>query len=248
MKIISILILFMIIFSSPVFAQNSTNSATNIPVKTEVMIERGSLRNTKNQQKEQNIKEKILLRKEILDKRELYKVAFKAKQDEFKGKLKNLKNEIKKSIVDSINTKLTTINTNQTDKMNDAIEKMNTFITKIDKTQMSMATEGKDVTLAVSAINLAKDSISSIEALVLSQTEKQYVVDIVSEEGIKASVKSSIDLLKLDIKKLHESVIDTKKLVINAGREVGKLKQLSMVEPSIAVMPENKVESEGEKQ
>ena len=200
----------------PLFAQDSTISATSdkkiliqqkiearkeaVQAKVETSKEKVQIRIAS---KEANIKQKIEDRKE--------KIA--SRHAALKEKLQTFKDKKKAEIAETVNTNLNRINTNQTDRM---LKHLNTISTILDKVE-NLVNQGnssiKDPDATRVAIEDARIMIISTSDVVTEQSGKDYTIELTSESKVKADAQTQR-------KKLHNDLLAVRKLVIESKQKV----------------------------
>lgn len=150
---------------------------------------------------------------------------FKEKREDFKEKIKTIKDERKKQLTEKIDNRMSTVNKNQTSRMTGALGRLTEHINKLEERVVKAKTEGIDVSEVETSIATAKNSISVALAAVEEQAAKDYAFEIVDEENLGQSVKSSFDLLSQDLKGVQELLVKAKEDVVNAYKLAKALKK-----------------------
>lgn len=156
----------------------------------------------------QNVSERLSALKEKMASRE---AALKAKLEAFKDRKKA-------EIADRININLNRINQNQTDQMIKHLERMSNILDKLEARVNQSRPDIKDPAAARQAIGKARSAVASASALASAQTEKDYTLQIFSENRVRRDAKNQRDALHSDLKALREAVREAKKAVADAIR------------------------------
>lgn len=134
-------------------------------------------------------------------------------QEEFKTRLQTIRDERKRAVVDRINTKIVNINKRRTDRMKETIRKLRNILERINQKAQN------------AKVVQAQAQLRSAEEAVNAQATKQYVIEIGSEQTLKATVGSVVSQLTSDLRATHKAVIEAKQQVQAAARELAKLRK-----------------------
>ena len=187
------------------------------------------------QEKRAAVKENVQERREALkekrasfsaslrEKKEEALTLRKQKQQELQEKLQTFKDEQKKARIEKIDEKLAQINTRRTDRWVEALEKLAGIVDRLDAKVATAETEGKDVTTAKLTIEDARDAIATAQSTVSSQAGKDYTVSLTDESTAKNLVGKTVSGMQADLRAVHKAIIDARKAVMTAAKEVKKL-------------------------
>ncbi|OGK38479.1 hypothetical protein A3F03_03235 [Candidatus Roizmanbacteria bacterium RIFCSPHIGHO2_12_FULL_41_11] len=156
-------------------------------------------------------------------KREEAKESYQLKKQEFETKLQEIKDEKKKQIVKRINNRISVVNKNRSERMIQVLEKLSTIIDRLTEKVNTAKNYDLDTSASEIAIANAKTAVIAAQTAVTTQAGKSYVVEIQTEETLKAMVGSDVSQLESDLKIVHQAVVDAKQAVSKAGEEVAKL-------------------------
>lgn len=140
------------------------------------------------------------------------------KLEALKAKLLKFRNQDKANIAEKINTNLNNINQNQTDQMSKHLTTMSTILEKLENRVKQNSSDIKSPEAVKVEIAAAKQTISSASAMVSTQAEKDYTIQISTESRIRVDAKKQRDALHQDLQTVRKSVIDAKQSVANAIR------------------------------
>ena len=183
------------------------------------------------QEKKQAAQERLTALKEkrasfsasLREKKEEALTLRKQKQQELQEKLQTFKDEQKKARIEKIDEKLAQINTRRTDRWVEALEKLAGIVDRLDAKVATAETEGKDVATAKSTIEDARDAIATAQSTVSSQAGKDYTVSLTDESTAKNLVGKTVSGMQADLRAVHKAIIDARKAVMTAAKEVKKL-------------------------
>ncbi|GIW61168.1 MAG: hypothetical protein KatS3mg089_0020 [Patescibacteria group bacterium] len=174
----------------------------------------------------QNIKQQIQKEKEQMQS------LIKQKREEFKTKLTLIRDTKKQATLIRIDEKISMINTRRTNSMNAHLTKLTTLLDKIASKAAMSKQQGYDTTSADKAIATAYEELQSAKASVSAQSEKEYVIQIQDETNLKNNVGQTIKTLTEDLRATYQTIIRARQSVIEAAREVAKLKNKSIINPA----------------
>lgn len=158
-----------------------------------------------------------------------YLAKTKALRDEYKAKLATIKDERKKTIVEKIDGSLANVNKRRTDEMSENLTKMSSILERISSKAATLKGQGKDTANLDTSITNAKTAITSAQDAVTAQAAKEYVITITSESTLKTDVSPVVLQFKTDIKSVHDKVVEARKAVVDAAKQLGLL-----IKPSTA--------------
>lgn len=195
----------LIIFASPVLGLEATRSTTPIKERIDTRID---TRKEAVQAKMEGIKAKMVSREATL-----------------KLKLESFRDKKKATAAARINTNLNNINTRHTEMMQKNLDNMTAILNKLENRVNEGKPDIKDSANAKVAITNARNAISSASAAVTVQSEKDYTIQVTSENKVRLDALSQRELLYKDLMTLRKVIIDTKQTVMNAIRVARAEKQ-----------------------
>lgn len=136
----------------------------------------------------------------------------------FKAKLQTFKDTKKAQIAERVNVNLNGINQKQTIQMAKILDKMSVILDKLEARVNQDKPDIKDPAGAKAAIASAKAAIATASAAVSAQAQKDYTIQVTSENKIRTDAKTQRDKLHTDLQALRKTVIEAKTTVINAIR------------------------------
>lgn len=219
---LSVIFLFSFVLPSHAVGQVATDAATS-PLN-----------------KRQAVKDRRAEKKEALDaSRSARKEEFKQKREEFKLKLQAIRDEKKQAVVERIDAKIATVNANRTARMSEAISRMRSVLEKIQEKGDAAKTEDKDTTTLDAAIATSETALENAQIAVDAQADKEYIVTIESDTTLKSTVGKTVKQLQQDLQDTHKLVVDAKQAVMNARKELAKLRgeKTEMSSPSSTTTP-----------
>ena len=145
---------------------------------------------------------------------EIDKEKVKKEKEHYKSQLEHIKDVKKKQAVQTINTKIASINKNSTDKFNTALGKLTTILTNISNKVVTLKNI-HDTTSLEADILETQAILTDAQAEVLTQSSKEYILDLASDEAkLKGSVAPIISTFHKDMYHTHQVVMDAKDAVI----------------------------------
>lgn len=199
--------LSLIAFSiSPIIAEDSTKSGITLeenrrimPIKLPMPSDKVNERKDIIEAKRENIENKIAEMKEKIASKT---AALHLRFQEFRDKKKA-------EIAERVNDNLNRINQNQTTQMKNHLDRMSVILDKLEARVNKAEPDIKDSAAAGKAITQARVAISIASAAVSDQALKDYTITVTTEGRIGLDAKTQRN-------KLHEDLITTRKLVIDA--------------------------------
>lgn len=193
---------------------NPASAQIRSAIRAKPVIEATPASETRNQ-----IQERIETRKNIVDSKLTAAREQKTERLEaLKAKLLKFRNQDKANIAEKINTNLNNINQNQTNQMNKHLAVMSTILEKLENRVKENSLDIKSPEAVKVEIAVAKQTISSASAMVSTQAEKDYTIQITTESRIKVDSKKQRDGLHQDLQAVRKYLIDAKQSVANAIR------------------------------
>lgn len=198
----------------PALAEDSTPSAIKT-LRNQAVI-KSKLVQEKLESREQNIEDKLSTIRE--------KIA--SKTAALKLKLQTFKDQNKAKRAEKINDLLNKINRSQTSQMQKHLDKMSKILSKLENRVNAKTPDIKNPEGTKVAIASASAAIASASAAVSAQAEKDYTIEITSENRIAADAKIQRDRLHSDLASTRKLVREAKKAVANAIREAKSMAEL----------------------
>lgn len=121
------------------------------------------------------------------------------KRAQFKEELATLKDQRKANIIERVDTRLNDINKTRTTRMTARLDRMSLILDKISSKEAELKTQGKDTTTLLNDIALATTAISSAKQAVITQSQKDYVINITSDTTLRSDAKSTVLQFQEDI-------------------------------------------------
>lgn len=135
---------------------------------------------------------------------------------ELKAKLARFKDKAKAKRVENLNNNLNTVNTNLTTAMQNNLQKISEALGKLKTRAAEAEATGKDISSIKDDIAAVESSWAAADAAVKAQMEKDYTVVVNTESTIKADAQSARNTLRTDLKVVHDSVVETRKSLVDA--------------------------------
>lgn len=145
-------------------------------------------------------------------------------REEFKLKLEQIKNERKRALVENISDKIVQRNKRWTDHWLLVLARLDDVLNSIrDKTAV-LKNKGVDTSALDQAIANAQTAIDSTRTAVNSQAQKTYIIEIDTEENLRANVGAVISQFQTDLRTVHKLIVNARQAVWNAATELAKIK------------------------
>ncbi len=172
------------------------------------------------------------MKQQMREEKQQMQSMFKQKREEFKEKIAQIKDTKKQGALTRIDEKISMINSRRTTSMNNHLTKLTAILDKVASKAAISKQQGYDTTQADKAIADAYANLLSAKASVSAQSEKEYVIEIQDESNLKETVGQTIKTLLEDLKTTYQNVINARQSVLEAAREVAKLKNQSRSAPA----------------
>lgn len=205
----------------PVYAQDSTTSATTPRKPLEKRIEKIEARKDAAIERLDAKKDAVMARLDARKERIATKTAA------LKTRLLAFRDKKKAQRVERVNENLDKINLRRTESMTKHLGQMEDILERIqDRINEGSATG--DLSPAQTAVDTAKSAIETAKAAVEAQAEKEYTIVVNTETTVKTDAQTQRDALHTDLKATHDLVVAARKAVANAiSTTVSTLKGLS---------------------
>ncbi len=180
----------------------------------------------------------IQMRQDLMQKRDDLIQEYKLKKADFQTKLEGIRDNKKKLLLLKVNNHLAEMNKNRTKKMLEALTKLSSILNKFTEKVSIAKKGGQDTTAASDAISKAETAIATTNSAVTLQAGKEYTPSITVEASLRTDVEAAHTQLQKDLEETHVKVKEAKLLVLDAAKEVMKLK-FTKISPT----QENKVDN-----
>ncbi len=151
----------------------------------------------------------------------------------FKEKLQGIKDARKQKTVENIDARISEMNKKRTDMMNEKFTRLSSILEKISAKVATLKAEGKstitletDITTATTAIQTAKDAVTT-------QAAKDYIMDVTTENALKTDAQEVVKTFIADMKITMGQVATAQKAVAKAARGAGLLVEKPSITPSV---------------
>lgn len=202
----------------PALAQDSTSSAVKPTLRNQTI--NAIKLQERLQVREQNVEDRLnAIRENIASKAAALKIRLQAFRDQKKAE-----------IAERINNLLNKINQNQTSLMQRHLNLMSTILSKLENRVNAKTPDIKNPEAAKAAIASASAAIASASAAVSAQAEKDYTIQITSENKVATDAKIQRDRLHADLQATRKFVREAKKAVAAAIRIAKSAAGLNMQE------------------
>lgn len=151
---------------------------------------------------------------------------------DFKTALNTIKDQKKKAIVENIDTKIAQINTLKTKQMSNRLDQLNLVLSHISTQEAQLSSQGKDTSLLKVDITNATEAIDTAREALTSQSQKDYVIDITTEEKLGPSVRNTLKQFRTDLKSVYTDIVTAKEKVITAHKDELKLLAADVTTPA----------------
>ena len=141
-----------------------------------------------------------------------------SKEATLKLKLQTFRDQKKATAAARINTNLNQINQNQSTQMQRHLDTMSGILDKLGVRINQPTSDIKDPTAAKAAISSAQATIASTSAAIVTQSQKDYTIQVTTENRIRVNAQAMRNKLHTDILSIRKAVIDAKQAVANAIR------------------------------
>ena len=165
-------------------------------------------------------KEREVFKQKVETARDEFKQKREAAKTELKAKLEKIKDERKKQTVERLDNRFTEINTKQTNHLLNTLTRLEELLGKVSSRADKAAANGKDVSVARTAIEKAKTAIASARTALEAQLKKTYTIQVTDETGLKSAVAVAREALNKDLKAAREAVRTAHKAVVEATKSL----------------------------
>ncbi len=144
--------------------------------------------------------------KQIQSERDTLKTKIDAKRAALKTALLKIKDQRKQKTVEDLDQRFDSINQKMTDLFVSALDQMDDVLNGITTRVDSAQEKGIDVSSIRTAISSAHQAIMDARDAVTAQAAKTYNINVTTAANLRSSVKTTMELLKNDLKTVREKV------------------------------------------
>lgn len=152
--------------------------------------------------------------------REEHKKEVEKRHNEVQAQLKHVANKHHAQVAEKIHQNLNHVNNSLTTAWTHHLSRMTGILTNLDHHLLQAEKEGKNITNAQTAVNNAKQALSSAEIALETQSVKTYTFNITNPEHIGPHVQSARDSLHKDLKDTHDKLKAAQEVLIEATKAV----------------------------
>lgn len=221
--------------------QMTTGSPEIIITRTEEIRKINQLRSSEQKaafQEQMKLKREEIIR-EVEDKVKTKNESFQASREAFMKKMKTIRDENKQMLLEKLDTMIREVNNKQTESLSSAIDKLSGILDEMDQKATLTKASGANTTSFDTKMTAARLSISDAKSAIASQAAKEYTINIVSEEALRATVGETRKQLEMDLKVTRESVKKAKDAVREVAKELVKIRKevKTSVTPTTVISP-----------
>jgi len=213
-------IVFCLAFAFSAIAQ--TNAPLRQNVRTQVKTESENIKAKRIELNAQLKDEREAAKKRLETAREEVKKTIEARQAELKDKISKLRDEKKKQIATRLDEQMARLNTQWTDHFNNVLNRLSEILGKIELRAAKAETNGKDVSAVKTAIQNAKNAITTARTAVETQAKKTYIATFSSETGLGAAFKAVREQLRKDLFGLRDGAMKSSREAVQNALQVLK--------------------------
>lgn len=163
-------------------------------------------------------------RKTIETKRTERQAAMQAHRDTLKAKLQAIKDERKKTAVERIDKNLADLNSRMTTHYANVLDQIDDVLNRVVSRTDTAQANGKDATMARTAIMNAQSVITAARTAVVAQVNKVYSMNITGDTTLKSDVGAARQALHDDLKKVNDTVKAARDAVRQAAMSLAQIK------------------------
>lgn len=243
MKAIKVLLpvfLFVLFLINAPSLKAQTTASTDVSANTPTVTLKNKIRDS--QAAKSQLQDTMVERKALIQAKRL-EVQTKVKEARaiYKSKIEAIRDGKKKLVVERIDSKTETVNNKATDRMLGVLDKLESILKNITEKVSAAKAKGYNTASVELAIQDAKSVIDSAKTILTEQAAKSYVLEV-DESALRQTVGSTVSQLRLDLQASHKAVIDAKQAVMNAVRELAKLRA-GVVTPTVSVAASPTIEA-----
>ncbi len=166
--------------TSVAFAQESgADRATNVPARAQVEIEKAAREMMeKNERLRVKAMNASMAGERVQAVREGAQERAKVEREKAKERMKDIRDEKRQEKMQKFSTQLENLNERWTNKFAEQLDRLSAVVKKMESRAATAAANGKDVTAANAAIQIAKNVIQTAQTGVTAQTAKTYTLDL----------------------------------------------------------------------
>ncbi len=145
-------------------------------------------------------------------------------RERFQLQLANFPNSKKRETVRKIDSRIEAMNQDYTAKFAVALDKLQIILDQLKQKTEQLRQEGLAVATVETAINQAQTAIKNAREAVLTQTEKQYIIQLPAQEtGLKNAVGATVSQFRQDLQTVRKAMVEAKQAVMQVVNEFAKI-------------------------
>lgn len=164
--------------------------------------------------------QKDLILENRQDRRQDRRDVLRDNKEDFKERLKTIRDQRKSALVERIDERISTMNKTHTGRFSAVLEKLKKIVSTISDGAQIAKSKGVSTAAVDVAIASAKTAIDTAQEAVTMQAAKIYSIEVTSEAALKINVGSVVSVFRKDLRDVHKMVVDAKKAVQKAHREL----------------------------
>ena len=204
-KAVFLLLLFVVFQSRPVSAQDTTASESAVSQGSETAREQFLKRREDARANGSQIQSEV-------------QAEIDAQRQVFRQRILQIQDEAKQKAIERIDNKIQVTNQSITDRFADILENLESINTRIESKSQELQAAGKDTQSLDQAIDKSTEAITTAKAAVKTQASKDYIIDIQSDDTLKASATQTVSSFRTDINELRTQITEARSDVISAAK------------------------------
>lgn len=136
---------------------------------------------------------------------------------EFKEKVQEVSDEAKQAVLERIVNTINENNLSKTMRMSERLDRLNEILSRISEMAAGLDEQGINVTTLNTQITRATSAIEDAKEAVTAQMEKEYIIDITTEQALRTNARSTIREYIADIKAVFQEVLAAHRAVVLAS-------------------------------
>lgn len=136
---------------------------------------------------------------------------------EFKEKLQEISDKAKQAVLERIVNKINENNAFKTKQLSERLDRLTEILSKISKMAADLEEQGAVVTTLNNQITKANSAIEDAKESVATQMEKEYIIDITTEQALRTNARSTIQKYVADMKAVLQDVLIAHRAVVQAS-------------------------------
>jgi predicted nucleic acid-binding Zn-ribbon protein len=157
------------------------------------------------------------------------------KKAEFQQKVAAMKDQKMQQFIIRFDEKIASSSSKAATKMDEAVKKLQTLLNKMKTKSAELKGQGVETTNVDKAITEAEKAIANAQTAINAQLSKHYVLPIGEGEIMKKDIAGTVQELRTDLQKTHQSVVLAKQAIMHVVAEIKKLE--GQIRPSISKRP-----------